>query len=108
MCFKALFAGLMLQGSLRFKIDWASFIVGRKFTIFALFSLVFESNFPSTSPRGAYTCIWRVDLTEGFLRYQLEWLIFGILRYEVMAKDQFHQHRIERSLTSPENTADEN
>ena len=31
---------------------------------FALFYFVFESNFPSTSPRGAY--IWRGDLTEGF------------------------------------------
>ena len=47
-----------------FKIDWASFIVGSKFTVFALFYLVFEGSFPSTSPRGAY--IWRGDLTEGF------------------------------------------
>ena len=36
---------------MRFKVDWASLIVRSKFTIFALFSLVFESNFPSTSPR---------------------------------------------------------
>ena len=43
---------------MRFKIDWASLIVGSKFTVFALFYFVFESNFPSTSPRGAY--IWRV------------------------------------------------
>ena len=53
---------------MRFKIDWASFIVGNKFTIFALFYFVFEGNFPSTSPRGAY--IWRGDLTGGFLRYR--------------------------------------
>ena len=52
---------------MRFKIDWASLIVGSKFTVFALFYFVFEGNFPSTSPRGAY--IWRGDLTEGFLRY---------------------------------------
>ena len=38
---------------MRFNIDWASLIVGRKFTIFALFYLVFEGNFPSTSPRGS-------------------------------------------------------
>ena len=50
---------------MRFKIDWASLIVGSKFTVFALFYFVFEGNFPSTSPRGAY--IWRGDLTEGFL-----------------------------------------
>ena len=37
---------------MRFKIDWASLIVGRKFTVFALFYFVFEGNFPRTSPRG--------------------------------------------------------
>ena len=60
---------------MRFKIDWASLIVGRKFTVFALFYFVFEGNFLSTSPRGAY--IWRGDLTEGFLRYGFGGLIFG-------------------------------
>ena len=70
---------------MRFKIDWASLIVGSKFTVFALFYFVLEGNFPSTSPGGAY--IWRGHLTEGFLRYRfggglyLEGLIFGILRY---------------------------
>ena len=54
-----------MERNLRFKIDWASLIVGSKFTVFALFYFVFEGNFPSTSPRGAY--IWRGDLTEGFL-----------------------------------------
>ena len=53
---------------MRFKIDWASLIVGSKFTVFALFYFVFEGNFPSTSPRGAY--IWRGNLTEGFLCYE--------------------------------------
>ena len=69
---------------MHFKI--ASVIVGSKFTVFALFYFVFEGNFPSTSPRGAY--IWRGDLMEGFLHYRfgglilfLEGLIFGILRY---------------------------
>ena len=36
---------------MRFKIDWASLTVGRKFTVFALFYFEFEGNFPSTSPR---------------------------------------------------------
>ena len=67
--------GLSTEGNLRFKIDWASLIVGSKFTVFALFYFVFEGNFPSTSPRGAY--IWRGDLTEGFLRYEFGGLIFG-------------------------------
>ena len=56
--------GLSTEGNLRFKTDWASLIVGRKFTVFALFYFVFEGNSPSASPRGAY--IWKGDLTEGF------------------------------------------
>ena len=60
---------------MRFKIDWASFIVGRKFTVFVLFYFVFEGNFQVQVP----------DLTEGFLRYGLGGLYlegpnFGILR----------------------------
>ena len=58
-----------------FKIDWTSLIIGSKFIVLALFYFVFEGNFPSTSPRGAY--IWRGDLTEGFLRYRFGGLIFG-------------------------------
>ena len=67
---------------MRFKIDWASLIVGSKFTVFSLFYFVFEGNFPSTSSPGAY--IYRGDLTEGVLRYRfggglyLERRIFGI------------------------------
>ena len=64
-----------MEGSLRFKIDWASLIVRSKFTVFALFYFVFEGNFPSTSPWGAY--IWRGDLTEGFLCYWCGALIHG-------------------------------
>ena len=79
---------------MRFKIDWASLIVGSKFTGFALFYFVFEGNFPSTSPRGGLyperqfnggffalpvwgggAYIWRGLYMEG--------LIFGILRYYV-------------------------
>ena len=60
---------------MRFKIDWASLIVGRKFTVFALFYFVFEGNFQVQAPGEAY--IWRGDLTEGFLRYEFRGLIFG-------------------------------
>ena len=59
---------------MRFKIDWASLIVGRKFTVFALLYFVFEGNFQVQAPRGAY--IRRGDLTEGFLRYRFTGLIF--------------------------------
>ena len=66
---------------MRFKIDWASLIVGRKFTVFALFYFVFEGYFEVQAPgrggggSGAYT--WRGVLTEGFLRYKFRGLIFG-------------------------------
>ena len=74
---------------MRFKIDWASLIVRSKFNVFALFYFVFEGNFASTSPRGAY--IWRGDLTESLFSLPvwgayitrglyIEGLIFGILR----------------------------
>ena len=53
-----------MEGNLRFKIEWASLLFGSKFTVFALFYFVFEGNFLSASPRGAFT--WRGDLTEGF------------------------------------------
>ena len=56
---------------MRFKIDCASLIVGRKFTIFALFYFVFEGNFQVQASGG------RDDLTEGFLRYE-----FGCLHLE--------------------------
>ena len=68
--------GLSTEGNLRFKIDWASLIVGSKFTVFALFYFVFEGNFQVQAPRGAY--IWRSDLTEGFLRYRFGGLIHGV------------------------------
>ena len=49
---------------MRFKIDWASLVVGRKFTGLALFFFVFEGNFQVQAG-----CLY------------LEGLIFGILRY---------------------------
>ena len=64
--------GLSTEGNLRFKIDWASLIVERKFTVFALFYFVFEGNFHLY-----LVYIWRGDLTEGFLRYEFAQLIHG-------------------------------
>ena len=52
-----------------FKINWASHIVGTKFTVFALFYFVSEGNFRYRL--GAF--IWRGLYIKGF--------IFGILRY---------------------------
>ena len=42
--------GLSTEGKLRLKIDWASLIVGRKFTVFTLFYFVFEGNFQVQAP----------------------------------------------------------
>ena len=98
---KALFEGLIFggayirrgfptEGKLRFKIDWVSRIVGSKFTVFALFYFVFEVNFPSTSPWGAYIILegrfnggffplpdWGAYIWRGLY---MEGLIFGILQ----------------------------
>ena len=43
-----------MEGNLRFKIDWASLIVGRKFTVFTLFYFVFEGISTYKSPGGLY------------------------------------------------------
>ena len=72
-----IFGGVIycMKGNLRFKIDWASLMVGSKVIVFALFYFVFEGNFPSASPRGAY--IWKGDLMESFLCYWFGGLLFG-------------------------------
>ena len=74
-----------MEGNLRFKIDWASLIVGRKFAVFASFYFVFEGNFQVQAPGRAY--IWpEARFNEGFFcvtsfgGLYMEGLIFGILR----------------------------
>ena len=47
--------GLSTEGNLGFTIDWASLIVGKKFTVFALFCFVFEGNF-KVQALGGLTC----------------------------------------------------
>ena len=59
---------------MRFKIVWASLILGRKLTVFLCFTLYLRA-ISKYKPPGAY--IWRGDLTEGFLRYEFGGLIFG-------------------------------
>ena len=66
--------GLSTEENLCFKIDWASLIVGSKFTVFALFNFVFEGNFPNTSPRGG---LYLEGRFKGFLHYRFGGLIFG-------------------------------
>ena len=64
---------LCTEGNLCFKIDWAGLIVGRKFTVFALFYCIKLRAISTYKP----PCIWRGDLTEGFLRYEFGGFIFG-------------------------------
>ena len=65
-----------MEGNLCLKIDWASLIVGSKFTVFALFYFAFEGHFLSTSPRRAYICM-RGDSTKGLRVTGFGELIFG-------------------------------
>ena len=44
--------GLSTEGNLRFKIDWASHIVGSKFTVFAFFTLYLRAIFQLQAPGG--------------------------------------------------------
>ena len=85
-----IFGGAYLGGgNLRFKIDWDSLIVGRKFTVFSSFYFVFEDNFQGQAPgglifgerfNGGFFCVTSLGafLCKGLY---MEGLIFGILRY---------------------------
>ena len=57
-----------MEGNLRFKIDWDSLIVGRKFTGFALFYFVFEGIFQVQAPMGL---IFEGRLNGGFFALQV-------------------------------------
>ena len=59
---------------MRLKIDWASLIVGSKFTVFALFTLYLRAIFQLQAPRGIYL---EGRFNGGFLRYGFEGLIHG-------------------------------
>ena len=59
---------------MRFKIDWASLMVGSKFTVFALFYFVFEINLQVQAFGGLYL---EGRFNEGFLSYRFGELIFG-------------------------------
>ena len=64
---------------MRFKIDWASVIAGRKFTVFGLFYFVLEGNFQVHAPGGGWGGgLYLEELFNGgFLRYEFGGLIFG-------------------------------
>ena len=90
--------GLSTERGLPFKIDWASRIVGSKFTAFALFYFVFEDNFSSTIPGGlifggrfsggffAFS-VWTTYIWRGLY---MEGIIFGI--YGIILVPIFERH----------------
>ena len=78
--------GLSTKGNLRFNIDWASLIVGRKFTVFALFYFVFEGNCQVQAPGGL---IFGLDW-EAFIWRGLFSEFYGIYRTRC---NQFDVHR---------------
>ena len=63
------------MGNLRFKIDWVSLRVGRRFTVFALFCFVFEDNFQVQAPGelifgGAY--FRNFTVYQAYIRYEYQ------------------------------------
>ena len=94
---------------MRFKIDWAGLILGRKFTVF-LFYLEFEGNLQVQAPGETY--IWRGVLTEGFCVTSLGGLIFGGAYFRNFTVTDFvtfqnpdHHHHPLSHLLSPRPTA---
>ena len=69
-----------MEGNLSSKIDWASLIVGRKLTVFALFSLYLRVISPVQATRGLIfggAILWRVFCIMSLGSLYLEGLIHG-------------------------------
>ena len=49
-----------MEGNLRFKIDWASLVVGRKFTVFAVFYFTIQYNSLLTLPWWGFSVTMRL------------------------------------------------
>ena len=64
-----------MEGNVRFKIDSASLIVGRKFTVFPLFTLYMRA-ISKYKPPGELIFGGAI-LTKGFLRYKFGGLMHG-------------------------------
>ena len=59
---------------MRFKIDWASLMVGSKFTVFGCFTLYLSVIFQVQAPGSLYL---EGRFIKGFLCYRIRGLIFG-------------------------------
>ena len=78
---------------MRFKTDRASLIVGRKFTVVALFYFVFEGNFQVQAPPRGGGLYMEGRFNRGFLRYEFGGLIFGgayFWNFTVLCNTDFH------------------
>ena len=88
---------------MRFKIDWASLIVGGKYTVFTLSYLVFEGNFQVQAPEGLIlggAIKWRVFSLEGLY---LEGLIHGgacFRNFAVFIQERYTHFHFEYSETA--------
>ena len=90
----------MYGGKFAFQNRLSWLVVGRKFTIFALFCFVFEGKFQVQAPRRAY--IRRGGLTEGFLRYELGGLYLErLIHGGAYFRDFTVSHNATRASLSP-------
>ena len=71
--------GLSTEENFRFKVDWASLIVGGNLPFLVCFTLYLRAISKYKPPERLIHYIWRGDLTEGFLRYEFWGLIFGLI-----------------------------
>ena len=86
--------GLSAEGNLRFKIDWASLIVGRKFTVFAFIYFVPEGNFKVQAPVGGSYLEGRFNGGFFALRVWGGGLIFRILRYTTTIVEMINNYEV--------------
>ena len=70
--------GLSREGNLRFKIDWATLLIGRKSTFLLCFSLYLRAISKYKPPERLIHYIWRGDLTEGFCVTSFGGLYLGL------------------------------
>ena len=69
--------GLCTKGNLGFKIDWASLILGRTFTVFLCFTLYLRAISKYKPPPGAGGLYLEERINGGNLRQEFGGLIFG-------------------------------
>ena len=85
---------------MRFKMDRASLINRRKFTVFRCFTLSLRAISEYKPPLGTY--FWRGDLTEGFLSYEFGGLILGganFWNFTVSCENEFCLHKNKKSFS---------